>query len=58
MMPDLNWPAWVLAALGSACSVYAAYLTGGQVAALGAAGTAFFTAAGILGWTGKPKANA
>ena len=44
---------WALAGAGGLCAVLAAYLQGGNVAALGAASTAFLGAAGVLGWTGR-----
>jgi hypothetical protein len=52
----MNWQTvivWGLAASGSACAILAAYLQGGNVAALGAASTALLSAAGVLGWTGR-----
>ena len=48
-----NLVAWGLAGAGSACAILAAYLQGGKVAALGAASTAFLSAAGVVGWTGR-----
>lgn len=50
--------AWALAASGSACAVLAAYLQGGNVAALGAASTALLGAASVVGWTGRTATSA
>lgn len=53
MTANPNLIAWGLAAAGGACSVMAAFLAGGKVAAWGAAGTALMGAAGVLGWQSK-----
>ena len=55
MIAGYNMAAWALAAAGGLCAVMAAYLTGGKAAAWGAAGAALTGAAGVLGWTGRPK---
>ena len=51
MIAGYNAVAWGLALAGGLCAVMAAYLTGGQAAAWGAAGTALMGAAGVMGWT-------
>lgn len=54
-MAGYNIIAWALAASGAACAIVAAYLQGGKAAAWGAAGAALTGAAGVLGWTARPK---
>lgn len=51
MLPQMNLFAWGLALAGASCTVLAAYLQGGTVAALGAAGVALTAAAGVAGYT-------
>ena len=52
--PKPSTVAWVLAAAGDACAVYAAFLAGGLIAALGAASTALTGAAALLGYAARP----
>ena len=55
MMAGYNVVAWGLALAGGLCTIIAAYLAGGKVAAWGASGAALTGAAGVLGWTARPK---
>lgn len=56
-LDETNVVAWVLAALGAACGIAAAYVQGGLFAGLTAASAAFTGLSGAWGYTSRPVAK-